>query len=103
MSFPPPRFLRRLASKEQLDFNPPHPPKENAVTAFNVILPTLKSEIIKSRRHWDKHEPRMWSRAASISDDDLVNFTIDRDLVEVCSWKLKMIERLDWLPEKKNQ
>jgi len=46
------------------------------------VLPTIKSEIVKSRKHWDKHEPRMWRRAADLTDDQLVAFTIEDDLVE---------------------
>ena len=65
--------------------NPPHPPTDRAVEAFNVVLHQIKSEIVKSRRHWDKHEPKMWSRASGISDADLVKFTIEKDLVEVRS------------------
>jgi len=74
-----------MASAEELNFNDSHKPHENAVQAFNHILPTIKAEIIKSRHHWDKHEPRMWSRASSISDHTLVNFTIEDDLVLVRS------------------
>lgn len=73
------------ASEEVLNFNPPHAPHQNAIEAFNVILPTIKSEIIKSRHHWDKHEPKMWSRAAGLSDHELTAFTIEEDLVEVRS------------------
>ena len=62
--------------------NPPHPPTDRAVEAFNVVLHQIKSEIVKSRRHWDKHEPKMWSRAAGLSDDELVSFTIEKDLIE---------------------
>lgn len=74
-----------MASQEQLSFNAPHPPQENAIRAFNVVLSTIKSEILKSRHHWDKHEPKMWSRAAGLSDADLVKFTIEKDLVQVRS------------------
>ena len=62
--------------------NAPHPPTVKAVEAFNVALHQIKAEIVKSRHHWDKHEPKMWSRAAGISDNDLVHFTIEDDLVE---------------------
>ncbi|KAI0766477.1 hypothetical protein BC629DRAFT_1538020 [Irpex lacteus] len=74
-----------MASEEVLNFNPPHAPHQNAIEAFNVVLPTIKSEIIKSRHHWDKHEPKMWSRAAGLSDHELTAFTIEDDLVEVRS------------------
>jgi len=63
----------------------PHKPLQNAVEAFNHILPTIKAEISKSRHHWNKHEPRMWSRASGISDHELMTFTIENDLVLVRS------------------
>lgn len=74
-----------MASAEQLDFNVPHPPRENAIEAFNVVLPVIKAEVIKSRHHWNKHEPRMWSRATELSDHELTAFSIESDLVLVRS------------------
>jgi len=68
---------------EQITLNNPHPPHENAIEAFNILLPTIKAEIVKSRHHWDKHEPRMWRRASNLEDKDLVSFKIEEDLVEV--------------------
>ncbi|KAJ8509074.1 hypothetical protein ONZ45_g8721 [Pleurotus djamor] len=73
------------ATSEQINWNEPHPPRENAIEAFNVVLPTIKEEIIKSRRHWDQHEPKMWSRASGLSNEELVAFTMENDLVEVRS------------------
>ena len=72
------------ASAQELNFNEPHSPHKNAVDAFNHVLPTIKAEIIKSRHHWDKHEPKMWRRARGIHDHDLTAFTIEQDLVLVC-------------------
>lgn len=41
---------------------------------------------MKSRRDWDKHEPKMWSRAAGLSDHELVgNIELERDLILVRS------------------
>ncbi|KAI0739661.1 hypothetical protein C8Q80DRAFT_195150 [Daedaleopsis nitida] len=74
-----------MASLEELSFNEPHPPQENALEAFGIVETTIKSEIVKSRRHWDLHEPKMWSRASGVSDSDLVAFTLRDDLVEVRS------------------
>ena len=45
----------------------------------------IKAEIIKSRHHWDKHEPKMWARASGLSDNELVDFSIQKDLVQVRS------------------
>lgn len=73
------------ASKEQLKFNGPHPPAENALEAFSRVVGTIKEEIVKSRRDWNKHEPRMWSRASQLSDRELTNFSLGEDLVLVSS------------------
>ncbi|KAF9010507.1 hypothetical protein BDQ17DRAFT_1322351 [Cyathus striatus] len=74
-----------MASNDQISLNDPHSPNANAIEAFNFVLATIKSEIVKSRHHWDKHEPKMWSRAKGISDTELINFNIEDDLVEVRS------------------
>ncbi|KAM5531584.1 hypothetical protein V8D89_014753 [Ganoderma adspersum] len=74
-----------MASAEQVDLNAPHPPHENAIEAFISVEHTIKTEILKSRHHWEKHEPRMWSRAEGIPDHELVTFTIHKDLVEIRS------------------
>lgn len=73
------------ASEEQVSLNAPHSPPEKAIEAFAIVEHTIKAEILKSRHHWNKHEPRMWSRAEGISDHELVAFTIRHDLVEVRS------------------
>ncbi|KAI0775729.1 hypothetical protein BD413DRAFT_602914 [Trametes elegans] len=74
-----------MASAEQVELNAPHAPTDKAFEAFEVIERTIKVEILKSRADWDKHEPKMWSRAAGISDEDLVAFNLRDDLVEVRS------------------
>ncbi|EKM54486.1 uncharacterized protein PHACADRAFT_258363 [Phanerochaete carnosa HHB-10118-sp] len=74
-----------MASAEEIILNAPHRPGEKAIEAFHVVLHTIKSEIIKSRHHWNKHEPKMWARAAGLTDEQLVHFTIESDLVEVRS------------------
>ncbi|KAG8873470.1 hypothetical protein FRB98_009009 [Tulasnella sp. 332] len=75
-----------MASKEQVQLNAPHAPKPRALEAFGILLPTIRLEIMKSRHDWDKHEPKMWSRATGISDHDLVgNIDLQQDLVEVRS------------------
>ncbi|KAF8813783.1 hypothetical protein BYT27DRAFT_7180543 [Phlegmacium glaucopus] len=74
-----------MASAEQISLNAPHAPHKNAIDAFNIVLPRIKSEILSSRHQWNKHEPRMWSRAAHVSDADLTSFSIEDDLVEIRS------------------
>jgi len=74
-----------MASAEQVNLNDPHRPHENATEAFNHVLHAIKNELVASRRRWDIHEPRMWSRAARLGDEELLNFTIERDLVLVRS------------------
>lgn len=73
------------ASAEEVNLNAPHQPHENAIEAFNHVLHQIKHEIIHSRHHWDKHEPKMWSRAAELSDAQVTQFTIEQDLVQVRS------------------
>ncbi|KAG6920283.1 hypothetical protein DXG01_005052 [Tephrocybe rancida] len=74
-----------MASEETINLNAAHPPHANAIEAFTIVLPIIKAEILKSRHDWDKHEPKMWSRASGISNDDLINFDVGADLVEVRS------------------
>ncbi|KAF8070646.1 hypothetical protein FPV67DRAFT_1032903 [Lyophyllum atratum] len=74
-----------MATAETVSLNDPHPPQQNAIEAFTIARPAIRAEIIRSRRHWDQHEPRMWSRAAGVSDQELTNFDIEKDLVEVRS------------------
>ncbi|CAE6455681.1 unnamed protein product [Rhizoctonia solani] len=61
----------------------PHPPTSRAIEAFNQVLPKIKQAITNSRRDWNLHEPRMWMRAGSLSDNELTSFVIEDDLVEV--------------------
>ncbi|KAG9029262.1 hypothetical protein FRB95_005536 [Tulasnella sp. JGI-2019a] len=73
-----------MASKEQVDLSPGHPPTPRSMEAFSILLSQIKEEIVKSRRDWDKHEPKMWSRATGITDHQLVGgIDVQRDLVEV--------------------
>ncbi|KAI0719256.1 hypothetical protein C8T65DRAFT_52019 [Cerioporus squamosus] len=74
-----------MADAEQIDLNAPHAPTDKAIEAFEVVEHTIKSEILKSRHDWNKHEPRMWSRAEGVSDADLVAFSIRNNLVEIRS------------------
>ena len=74
-----------MADGAEVVFNAPHAPHANAIEAFGVALSKIKHEIVKSRRDWDKHEPKMWSRADGVSDQDLVAFSIRGDLVEIRS------------------
>ncbi|KAH0827540.1 hypothetical protein J3R83DRAFT_4261, partial [Lanmaoa asiatica] len=73
------------ASADEVNLNAPHAPLENAIEAFNHVLHKIKHEIVQSRHHWDKHEPRMWSRATGLSDAELTRFSIEEDLVRVRS------------------
>lgn len=73
------------ATRDVVELNEPHAPKENAVEAFKVVENHIKTAIVKSRHHWDLHEPKMWSRASGLSDSELVDFSIEKDLVQVRS------------------
>ena len=70
---------------DTIELNETHQPTEKAISAFKTVEGEIKAAIIKSRHHWDKHEPRMWARAAGIDDDNLVSFEIPQDLVSVRS------------------
>jgi len=74
-----------MATAEVVTLNDPHKPHPNALEAFNEIHLIIKSEILKSRHHWNKHEPKMWSRAHGIADHELTNFIIENDLVLIRS------------------
>ncbi|GAW04298.1 hypothetical protein LENED_006079 [Lentinula edodes] len=74
-----------MASNEEVILNAPHQPHPNSLEAFGHVLQDIKHAIIHSRRDWDKHEPKMWSRASGISDQELVDFTLEKDLVVVRS------------------
>ncbi|OCH95166.1 hypothetical protein OBBRIDRAFT_816789 [Obba rivulosa] len=70
-----------MASADEINLNDPHMPRPNAIEAFKVVEHEIKSEILKSRHHWNLHEPKMWSRAAGISDAELIKFDVATDLV----------------------
>ncbi|KAI0081250.1 hypothetical protein K474DRAFT_1656735 [Panus rudis PR-1116 ss-1] len=71
------------ATAEVVALTAPHPPTETELSAFGHVAKEIKAAILKSRAHWDKHEPKMWSRVAGISDHDLVDFHVRDNLVEV--------------------
>lgn len=72
-----------MASTDEVNVTAPHTPHERAIEAFNHVLREIKLAVIALRRNWDIHEPRMWSRAAGLSDVKLTTFTIEDDLVEI--------------------
>nr|GAT45457.1 predicted protein [Mycena chlorophos] len=72
-----------MASAEELDLIPEHPPHARAFEAFEHVLHQIKHTILASRHDWDKHEPKMWSLARETADHDLVAFDIKDDLVAI--------------------
>jgi len=74
-----------MATSETVTLDAPHAPHHIAIQAFHHVVHDIKHAILSSRRDWDKHEPRMWSRATNVDDHDLVNFHIETDLVLVRS------------------
>ena len=52
---------------------------------LQAVEKEIKSELIRLRHHWNKHEPRMFERVAGLSDHQLAAFEISKDLVEVRS------------------
>ncbi|KDQ53455.1 hypothetical protein JAAARDRAFT_39139 [Jaapia argillacea MUCL 33604] len=71
-----------MASAEEVILNAPHSPPTKAIEAFHEVVHDIKAAIIASRHHWNKHEPKMWSRATGITDHELVAFDIAKDLVQ---------------------
>jgi len=67
-----------MASEEELTFIGPHAPHAKAIEAFHTVEKQIKVAILTSRKDWDKHEPKMWSRAQGISDEELVGFTFSK-------------------------
>jgi hypothetical protein len=65
------------ATAETVDLGPSHPPKEDSIDAFNIILPDLKQKLTHLRRDYNKHEPEYFAAAESLSDDQLTGFTAD--------------------------
>lgn len=74
-----------MATRETIALNEPHSPPEKAVKAFESVEKEIKSELIRLRHHWNKHEPRMFERVAGLSDHQLTAFEISKDLVEIRS------------------
>lgn len=52
------RFVPKLgidqvkATAETVDLGPPHPPKEDAISAFEQLLPELKKNLIHLRHEY---------------------------------------------------
>ncbi|PLW23512.1 hypothetical protein PCANC_07282 [Puccinia coronata f. sp. avenae] len=67
--------------------NEPHSPNQHGLQLFENCVATIRHELVKLRHHWDKHEPRMFARAQSISDQDLCRFNIKEDLVLIRAGK----------------
>jgi len=74
-----------MATQDTVELNEPHAPGADAITAFTKVLPSIKRAIVDSRAKWDSHEPRMWSRAQGLTDEQLTTFDPETDLVEVRS------------------
>jgi len=74
-----------MATSEEVVLNAAHPPKENSFEAFGHVVHDIKHHILHNRREWDKHEPRMWGRASNLTDHQLIEFTLEKDLVLVRS------------------
>ncbi|GAA5919195.1 hypothetical protein JCM6882_006090 [Rhodosporidiobolus microsporus] len=68
-----------------VELNAPHRPRENALRAFVNVEDEIKKELVKLRQHWDQHEPRMFSKAKGISDEELTTWDLAEDLEEVRS------------------
>ncbi|RSL70530.1 hypothetical protein CEP54_001716 [Fusarium duplospermum] len=66
-----------MATAETVDLGPAHPPKEDAISAFEQILPELKKNLIHLRHEYSKHETEYFEAAKHLSDHDLAGFGPD--------------------------
>lgn len=64
-----------MATAETVELGPAHPPKEDAIAAFDSILPDLKKSLVHIRHEHSKHEPEYFAAVESLSDRDLANFS----------------------------
>lgn len=79
-----------LASQEQLTFNKPHAPEgERVFAAFNHVVHDIKTAVKKSRKLWEGQDTagplQMWGKAKDLTDAELLDFTIEKDLKLVSS------------------
>ncbi|KAK0558620.1 hypothetical protein OC844_005017 [Tilletia horrida] len=72
-----------MASSADIQLSAEHPPTERAINAFKAIEDKIKHRIVKSRHDWDKHEPRMWAPAKDLSDEQLSDWSTEKDLVGI--------------------
>jgi hypothetical protein len=69
-----------MADAETCPLNAPHPPQEGSIVAFEKLLPTIKSTLIKLRHKHSKHAPEYFAAVEGVSDADLTAFGVE-DLV----------------------
>ncbi|KAE8233939.1 hypothetical protein CF326_g1022 [Tilletia indica] len=72
-----------MASAEDIKLSAEHPPTERAIAAFTTIESKIKSQIIKSRSDWNKHEPRMWAATEGLNEEQLSDWSAAKDLVGI--------------------
>ncbi|KAK0383303.1 hypothetical protein NLU13_9216 [Sarocladium strictum] len=64
-----------MATAETVQLDAPHAPKEDAIKAFDSILPDLKKDLVHMRKERQKHEPEYFAAVDSLSDDQLADFS----------------------------
>lgn len=50
---------------------------------YLLVLATTDAAAPCSRKNWDGHEEQMYARVKDISNEDLVDFDVEKDLVAV--------------------
>lgn len=65
--------------------NEPHQPTDRGFEIFDNCSLAIRHELVKLRHHWDKHEPKMFSRAKGIPDQEFCSFNTKDDLVLIRS------------------
>ncbi|KAF2830547.1 hypothetical protein CC86DRAFT_367284 [Ophiobolus disseminans] len=66
-----------MATEETVQLNEAHAPQQASIDAFNSILHSVKSELLKLRRDHDKHEVEYFRAVKDVPDSDLASFSAD--------------------------
>ncbi|KAK7739943.1 hypothetical protein SLS53_005537 [Cytospora paraplurivora] len=66
-----------MATAETVELSPPHAPREESIKSFKELEHELKAQLVHFRHYHDKHEKEYFQAAASLSDHELANFSLE--------------------------
>ena len=73
-----------MADANSVPLSEPHSPKPATLEAFKTAFHDIKNGFHKARKHWDEHEPEMFSRVKGFTDHELLEgVNVEKDLVQV--------------------